>query len=311
LLNFLKYFGEKECKTDGRRNDRTNSFCKMKLIGKKINDCITLPSNRILKLKKGPEWRDGYVDAFILPILNNAIPLNLEPVKSSQNIRCWKAATDSAPVFIKFFNSRGLKDRLPFKKTRACRALEGGIILLQNDFLTPSVIAYGLVLRGLKVLENFMITRWIEGGQDTYCYLKTFFDPPVSGDVLKKKRNFIEALGRLIGRMHRKGIYHGDLRPGNILIENLNEDFHFYFIDNEKTEYFSQGIPYRLREKNLIQLNMLVKPQITFTDRLRFFRAYLLENPAMASAGKDVMLNVMKKTKKRLSKTHPGSWEKP
>jgi hypothetical protein len=286
------------------------TYCKKNLTGKEINDCITLPGKRTLKLQKGPEWRDEYLGAFIIPVLNNTIPANLEPVKSSQNIRGWKTNTDSGPVFIKFFNSRGLKDRLPIKKNRACRALEGGIILLQNNFSTPSVIAYGLVLRGIKVLENFLITRWIEGSLNLYLYLKTFFDPPIYGKTLKKKRNFIEALGRLIGRMHRKGIYHGDLRPGNILIEDLNENFRFYFIDNERTEYFSQGIPYRLREKNLIQLNMLVKPQITFTDRLRFFRVYLLENPEIASDAKDFMLSVMKKTKKRLSKTHPGIWEK-
>jgi serine/threonine protein kinase len=282
----------------------------MNLLRKVFTGNIALPGNRVLSLQKGPEWRDDYLDAFILPVLNNSIPSDLEPVQSSKHIRGWKVLTDSGPIFLKFYHSRGLKDLLPVKKNRASRAVEGGMILLNNHFTTPSIIAYGFVLRGVAVVESFLVTRWIEGSLNIYFYLKNYFDPPVFGETLKQKRNFIEALGLLIGRMHKKGIYHGDLRPGNILIEGLEGKLHFYFIDNERTQYFPHGIPYRLREKNLIQLNMIVKPQITFTDRLRFFREYLVENPEFEADAKEMMLTVMRKTKKRLSKTHPGIWER-
>jgi hypothetical protein len=284
---------------------------KENLAVKKIDGCITLPGGRMLKLQKGPEWKDYFLDDVILPVLNGCIPSHLEPVKSSKFIRGWKADTDSGPIFVKFFNSRGLKDLLPVKKNRAQRAVEGGMILLNNCFLTPAIIAHGLVLRGITVVESFLITRWIEESLNMYFYLKKYFDPPVSGETLMQKRNLLEALGLLIGRMHKKGIYHGDLRPGNILIGDREGEVGFYFIDNERTQYFSQGLPYRLREKNLIQLNMIVKPQITFTDRLRFFRAYLRENPQFKEDAGAMMLSVMRQTKQRLSKTHPGIWEKP
>ncbi|MEM3362611.1 MAG: lipopolysaccharide kinase InaA family protein [Candidatus Micrarchaeia archaeon] len=271
---------------------------------KKFDECIVLPDKRILKLKKGAGWKEYYLNIFIIPILNNRIPMYMEPVKSSQSILGWKANTDSGPIFIKFFKSRGIKDNLPLKKNRAFRELEGGNILLQNNFLTPSVIAYGLVSKGIRIFENFLITKWIENSLDIYLYIKKYLEPPISGERLMKKRNFIKYLGHLIGLMHKKGIYHGDLRPGNILIENTNQDFRFYFIDNEKTKIFPKGIPYRLREKNLIQLNMIVKPEITYTDRLRFFKAYMCENPEIKAGAIKIMLNVIKKTKKRLSKIY-------
>jgi serine/threonine protein kinase len=283
----------------------------MNLFRKAFADNIALPGNRVLTLQKGHEWRDAYLDGLILPVLNNSLPSDWEAVKSSKHIRGWKVHTDSGTVFLKFFRSRGLKDLIPVKKNRASRAAEGGMILLNNHFSTPSIIAHGFVLRGVQVVESFLITRWIEGGLNIYFYLKKYFDPPVSNNALKRKRNFLEALGLLIGRMHRKGICHGDLRPGNILIEDLEEKLDFYFIDNERTQYFSHGIPYHLREKNLIQLNMIVKPQITFPDRLRFFKAYLVENPEFEPDAKAMMLSVMQKTKNRLSKTHPGIWENP
>jgi len=51
-------------------------------------------------------------------------------------------------------------------------------------------------------------------------------------------------------------------------------------------------------------------PQITSADRLRFFMAYLSENPKLYPAAKDLIRKVHLKTKKRLSKKIPGIWEK-
>ncbi len=106
--------------------------------------------------------------------------------------------------------------------------------------------------------------------------------------------------------MHKADIFHGDLRPGNILIEVLDDDFHFYFIDNERTRYFHDEIPSRLREKNLVQINTILMSQITFTDRLIFFKAYLDENPELKPVARKLIRKIFRKTKKKFRrKIHP------
>jgi hypothetical protein len=269
-----------------------------------------LPDDRVLILRKNAGWKEACYDACILPIISGIIPAGMEPVASSQNSRAWKVCMEDGAVFIKFFNSRGLKDRILFRKSRAFRAMEGGGILLQNGFLTPLIIAQGEIRKGLRFDENFLITEWIENCFNTYTYLKIFSNHLLQGDILQKKRDFVRTLGRLIGKLHRSGIFHGDLRPGNILIKVLDNDLHFYFIDNERNKFFPKGIPLQLREKNLTQINTTIMPVVTRTDRMRFFRAYLGENPDLASIAKGLMLRVFLQTKKKLSKKHAGIWEK-
>ena len=271
---------------------------------------IKLSDGKKLLLTKGHGWKDSYFEEIILPFLNGKTPPNIERVKSSLNARVWNACGEGTSIFMKFFNYRGVRDKFVFRKSRARRAMEGGMILLQKGFLVPTLIAQGDLIKGFRVLENFLITQWIEGSFNTYTYLKTFFKLPLFGEALQKKRNFIKAAGQLIGSMHKNGIFHGDLRPGNILIKVSDNDHLFYFIDNERTKYFPKGIPFRLREKNLVQINMILMTQITLSDRMRFFKAYLIENPGLESIEKRLIRRISLKTEKRLTKKISGIREK-
>ena len=117
--------------------------------------------------------------------------------------------------------------------------------------------------------------------------------------VIRNKRELIKAFGKTIGKMHALGIFHGDLRLGNILIRRIESGLQFFFLDNERTRKFSRlrGV---LRLKNLVQVNMFRKG-ISNTDRLRFFKAYLEENPAIARVRKSWAQKIIIKTDKRLT----------
>ena len=246
---------------------------------------------------------DIYLDTLV-SLLNNEKTLNAIQIASSNNSKAWKATISNEQVFIKFFNVRGIRDQLFFRKSRACRAMEGNRILFEKGFRSPDIIAAGDLKKVFFKGGSFLITKWIEDSLDMYMHIKAFFEPKIS-ERLIEKRNFIKIVGQLIGKMHKAGIFHGDLRPGNILVKVLHGDFHFYFIDNERTRYFPEGIPLRLREKNLVQINMMIKPQITFADRLRFFEAYLSENPEFLPDAKGLALKIASKTGERLFKKLP------
>jgi tRNA A-37 threonylcarbamoyl transferase component Bud32 len=248
-----------------------------------------------------------YLDTLI-SLLHNEKAVNTVQVQSSNNSMAWKASLSGGPIFIKFFTIRGFRDKLFFRKSRARRAMEGNIMLSENGFLSPDLIAAGEIKKGYFISGGFLITEWIEGSLDVYKYFKTFFTSATSEKLLKK-RNLIKIAGQLIGKMHKTGIFHGDLRPGNILIKDDEHSPLFYFIDNERTKYFHKGIPSRLREKNLAQINTMVMPQITFTDRMIFFKAYLDENPELKPAAAELARKIFKKTKKKLQRKIPFVWE--
>jgi hypothetical protein len=76
----------------------------------------------------------------------------------------------------------------------------------------------------------------------------------------------------------------------------------FFFLDNERTRKLGL-LPKRLRLKNLVQVNMLQSENITVTDRMRFFEAYLEQNGHLGDKWKDLARRIIAKTRLRLSKT--------
>lgn len=269
-----------------------------------------LEDGRKLFLRKGYGWQDLYLDKIIQPLISDSLPQNAQYVASSQNTKCWNVPVEDSSLFIKIFNFGDIFDRLfLLKKSRSLRAWKGSMLLLEKGFPTPTLVAQGDITERFLLKKTFLITNALKGSLSVYEYLDTFFKER-SAEVIQKKRGFIIKMGRLIGRLHKAGIFHGDLRPGNILVIHSDNNPTFYFIDNERNKFFSKGIPQQLRAKNLTQINMIVTPFITFTDRLRFFKAYLIENPELESIAKHLIRRIHVKTKKRLSEKIPGIWEK-
>lgn len=268
---------------------------------------IPLTKARALFLRKGEGWRDSCLEKIIYPLLNGDLLQDDRRVASSRNTSCRLACVEGSPFFLKLYRPRRLLDKLyVLRKSRSQRAWEGGMLLIEKGFMTPSLIAQGDIIKGCFVEKTFLITGAIEGSLNLYEYLETF----TKGGSIEKKREFFAAMGALIGRLHTAGIFHGDLRPGNVLVKASGEDIQFYFIDNERTKLFPGGIPLRLRIKNLVQINMIVMPQVTSSDRMRFFNAYLSENRELKTGARELMRRVSLRTRERLSKKIVSSREK-
>jgi tRNA A-37 threonylcarbamoyl transferase component Bud32 len=261
---------------------------------------ITLLDGKKLVMTTGSLWKSTYLPAVMSLLEAKALPEQTE-IAASRNARALKLAIEGSPVFVKFFASRGIRDRWILRKSRSSRAVKGGVMLSSKGFNTPALIAQGDLIKRCMILDNFLITQWIEG-YNIYTYIESVFKPSLTGKSLKEKHDFIRNIGQLIGRLHRTGIVHGDLRPGNILIQHSGGGPIYYFIDNERNIFFNNGIPDRLRLKNLVQMNMLLMPHINHSDRLRFFRAYLLENPELVPHERKWIRLISLKTRKRMSK---------
>jgi serine/threonine protein kinase len=273
-----------------------------------IHSAIISGGNKLL-LAKGKGWRDSYLKTIILPFLNGNVPPDSNKIASSSSADCWIVSANGVSLFIKFFHPRRFTDRFHVvRKTRAGRAWEGGILLEERGFGTPELIAQGDVIKKLQIQKSFLITEYVTPSLRVTEYIKTPSETDQFPEYLTRKRKSLTALGSLIGRMHNAGIFHGDLRSGNILMKHPDNAPLFYFIDNERNRYFSKGIPSRLREKNLVQINMIVTPQLTFTDRLRFFEAYIAENPELKPRAKEWIRRIFIKTRRRLREKHPAIW---
>lgn len=188
---------------------------------------------------------------------------------------------------------------------RAKRALKAAAMLEENGLHSPDIIAMGELNYGPVCVENFLITRELENAHNIYTSLSDNW-PELTIEALRDKRAFISELGKTIGRMHAAGIFHGDLRPGNVFAQKLDGSWRFFFLDNERTMKFPV-LPRRLRIKNLVQINMLVPGSVTTADRLRFLKTYVSQNPKIKSQVKSLALKVSEKTRQRLERKSPGT----
>lgn len=202
--------------------------------------------------------------------------------------------------YFKEFRDRGFKDKLMkfIGATRGGRAYKAGLMLLRKGFLTPVPVVLGTAKVSSFVSRNFLITKAIPG-EKAHQYIQKHFPPPLSDKMIVEKRELLAAAGREIGRLHSMGIFHGDLRLGNIIINGQGSSVGFFLLDNERTLYYG-SLSERRRMKNLVQLNMISFLQITKTDRLRFLNAYIEENPAFLPDKKKFIGKITRITQKRV-----------
>jgi len=187
-----------------------------------------------------------------------------------------------------------------FRAGRARRAFDAAMMLAENGFDVPAVVAMAECRAGFFNTTNFLVTLEIENAKQIYQAIPKDLEY-LSKEELKSKRELFRAFGQTVGRMHAGGIFHGDLRLGNVLARKEQDGWRFFFLDNERTKKFGR-LPNRLRLKNLVQVNMFFSEAVSSTDRMRFFTAYLKQNAGIANRQNQWARKVNRKTNYRLRK---------
>ena len=174
-------------------------------------------------------------------------------------------------------------------------------IALQKGVPSAEVIAvtrrrlWGLFYRAS------LVSKEITGAVDVVQFLK---ESPLRV-IQKSKKPVISALAKLIRNMHDAGIYHADLHLKNILLKkDSTGGFAAYVIDLDKS-VVSDKLDIHLRIKNLSRLDRYLEKlrwlsgkatsheddreeswsqkiaTISRTDRIRFFKEYMLQDTAI------------------------------
>ena len=187
------------------------------------------------------------------------------------------------------------------RASRGKRAFRASLMLQREGFGTATIV--GLLERQVGVLrtDDLLITKEIEGAKPSSDLLKGVCGNPIRSSTARKRR-FIESFGEVVGKMHAAGIFHGDLRSHNILVRQQNTSWEFFLIDNERTKKF-RWLPFRLRLKNLVQINMY-REGITNADRIRFFNKYWAERGKSKKAARALIEEVLEGTRWRLSSNY-------
>ena len=120
-------------------------------------------------------------------------------------------------------------------------------------------------------------TRELRDVSDLLSYLASLANRH-DADSLRRKRDTLREVGRVVRVAHDAGLYHGDLQLRNVLVRD-DERPSVFLVDLDKASW-RQPLPRRSRAMNLLRLSRSATKAsrsalcITRTDVLRFLKGY-------------------------------------
>jgi serine/threonine protein kinase len=184
---------------------------------------------------------------------------------------------------------RTLKDH--FRRPKGLKSWVGshGLRVRGIPSLTPLALVEKRKWWGLR--ESFFLMETSEIGQEMDRYVLERL-----GD-LQKKRLFTKGFAQWLSRLHRRGVFHKDMKTCNILISENGGGWKFHLLDQEDISLDQEVGPGKLF-KSFLQLNTSTPRTVTRTDRLRFLKEYLRENPILNHPDEFVQ-KLMKESRRR------------
>jgi heptosyltransferase I len=142
-----------------------------------------------------------------------------------------------------------------------------------------------------------LATGWVEGAEPSNAWIEERLR---GGAGLSWRRETAWRLGRLVRRLHDRGVYHADLKAGNVLArEGSGGGAEFTVLDLDRVTFHPEPVQRAEAMANLAQLNAAFAPPVTRTDRLRCFLAYATRDPVLRRGWKDAVRELMRRTAAR------------
>ncbi len=193
---------------------------------------------------------------------------------------------------VKEFRWRGWLHALKglFRPTRGFRTFCNGSRLSEAGIPVASPLAFIAKKRLGLTRAEWVVMEVVPDALELDRYILSRLAEPWSRE---EERGLTRLLGRFIGTMHSMGIFHSDLKTCNILVsddaclpKNPDGQEHqrldirscsprFTLVDYDDVT-FSQEVPARKRNKNLVQIFLSTPVAVRATNRLRFLTEYAL-----------------------------------
>ena len=155
----------------------------------------------------------------------------------------------------------------------ARRAWRGAQLLQTHGFPVPQPLAVVEKRRAGLVQESVYISQAL-----SYPSLADYWRESAPRWSVAQRRLFLRELALFVRSFHAAGLYSGDLRDANLLVEECEAQhgprWRFCLVDLDRLQH-CPSLTLRRRVKNLVQLDRTLGRRARQTERLFFLYAYL------------------------------------
>jgi tRNA A-37 threonylcarbamoyl transferase component Bud32 len=163
-----------------------------------------------------------------------------------------------------------------FRPSKAFHEFQTAISISEKDIPTPAPLLVAELISYGKISGSLLITQFISGAYELKDFLMNRQGEITPEQLIRKRRETVEALGRLTAKTFNCGIYQDDYALNNFILKQGGGGTEIYFIDFERVE-IKDRLSEEEKTKLLTKLNR-VGCEVTIKDRLRFLRSYLKED---------------------------------
>jgi len=152
-----------------------------------------------------------------------------------------------------------------FRKSKAQRAYEYGLILKEKGINTPLPVGYIDQFSRFKLKKSYFISLFVDNN--------SVFTAIKEAATEAERETILKELAQFIFQTHSKGVFHRDLNMGNILYEKKENSGQFHLIDNNRMSFRKPSLSARVN--NLKYINLPIEQYaVLMVEYTRF-----LENP--------------------------------
>jgi len=205
------------------------------------------------------------------------------PLHRSKHAATYRWERRDGDVYLKVYHRyralTALKDCLRSSKARHLHRTSAR--LAAAGFCVPRVLAAAEERRGLVLGSAWVATAALAGepvgGRLAALAAACRGASGARREALWEKRAVLAAIGAETARLHDAGFVAGDLVPANVWVVATPAGPCVALLDHDRTRAWRTAAPWWRARRNLVQLNRVVLPGVTATDRLRVYRAYAAE----------------------------------
>ena len=238
--------------------------------------------------KRGPLWitidrslaQESLINMLSDPDLFFDLP-ECEIIKDQRKIKVARIKLtlrgQTKTVYLKRYNAFSWRYRLSslFQCSGAARSLKGAAMLAGAGVGTPRPLA-ALESRSCGMLtKSFFLSEEIEGGRTADSYWRETLSTCAGSAGTRRRQRFLDCLGDLFALLHRKRIYHNDLKDANIIVAAHGDEGEKFFLLDLEGIRICRILSMRRRVKNLVQLNRTFGRQLSASQKLYLLRSYL------------------------------------